>query len=113
MDIYLDDKKINDLNMLIKKKEEKLLEDYNILKIKEKENKYLTNIITDFTELYKNIKNTKEQQYQALMEILLYLNEINQHTNCVEEETEELNKDKMRILEKIKEIQGDINKLNL
>ena len=75
MEIYLDDKMRDDIKKIIKEKEDELLEDYQILKVKEKENVYLTEVLKDFTEYYDILIDKKKRQYDSLCVLLSYLDD--------------------------------------
>lgn len=111
MYLVVRDKTINDLQALISDRKQLLRDKYKTLKTISKENKYLTDLESDYERYYSYIKQQKEEQIAAYNEIYNYLERIATNLEHTESEIENAKFEQAVILRKIKQVKSELDEL--
>ena len=109
--LALQDMMIIDIKCQKKKKENELAAQFKDVKERAISNEYLRDVLEDYKLYYRALLEQKQKQYDALQQILKYLEEINQGQ---ERNLTQINEDvieQKRLLVEISKVKGEIDEL--
>ena len=96
----------------IREKKERILEKFKDIRKIQRENREFEKIKNDYQSYFENVYLIKNQQKNALENLLYHLDEITEIATISDEEILEMKKDRKEINDKLNKINNKLNEIN-